>query len=63
MLRVGDRAGRVLPAHLASGGKAVLAALPAPDLTRRYTGTDVDLPRLRRELALVRKRGSRSTTS
>ena len=27
VLRVGDRAGRVLPAHLASGGKALLAAL------------------------------------
>ena len=28
VLRVGDRTGRTLPAHLASGGKAMLAALP-----------------------------------
>ncbi|GAA5156453.1 MULTISPECIES: IclR family transcriptional regulator [Amycolatopsis] len=57
VLRVGDRAGRVLPAHLTSGGKAVLAALPPAELTHRYTGTDVNLTRLRRELGLVRKRG------
>jgi IclR family acetate operon transcriptional repressor len=64
ILRVGDRVGTVLPAHLASGGKALLAALPANDLTARYDGSDdVDLRRLRRELNLVRKRGSPSTTS
>ncbi|OXM65131.1 MULTISPECIES: IclR family transcriptional regulator [Amycolatopsis] len=57
ILRVGDRAGRVLPAHLASGGKALLAALPAAELTRRYAGTDVNLTRLRRELGLIRRRG------
>ncbi|MDQ0380680.1 IclR family transcriptional regulator [Amycolatopsis thermophila] len=57
ILRVGDRAGRVLPAHLASGGKALLAALPPGELTRRYAGTDVNLTRLRRELGLIRKRG------
>lgn len=57
ILRVGDRVGRVLAAHLTSGGKAVLAALPAAELTGRYTGTDVNLTRLRRELGLVRKRG------
>jgi IclR family transcriptional regulator, acetate operon repressor len=57
VLRVGDRAGRVLPAHLVSGGKALLASLPAAELTHRYAGTDVDLTRLRRELTLIRKRG------
>ncbi|PXY26815.1 transcriptional regulator [Prauserella coralliicola] len=59
VLRVGDRAGRALPAHLASGGKALLAALPAGELAARYADASetVDLARLRRELALVRKRG------
>jgi DNA-binding IclR family transcriptional regulator len=52
------RAGRVLPAHLASGGKAMLATLTPPELTELYASRDdVDLPRLRRELSAVRKRG------
>jgi hypothetical protein len=55
ILRVGDRTGRTLPAHLSSGGKAILAALPPPQVTARYErDADIDLPRLRRELALVR---------
>lgn len=58
ILRVGDRAGRVLPAHVASGGKALLAGLPPDDLTRLYADRpDVDLTRLRRELTAVHKRG------
>ena len=58
VLRVGSRAGRVLPAHLTSGGKALLAALPPDQITALYEGaTGLDLPRLRRELALVRRRG------
>ncbi|MFI0352702.1 IclR family transcriptional regulator [Actinomadura sp. 9N407] len=60
VLRVGDRAGRVLPAHLVSGGKVLLAALPPDELERRYGGPEaagVDLPRLRRELGLIRERG------
>jgi IclR family acetate operon transcriptional repressor len=59
-LRVGDREGRMLPAHLVSGGRAVLAsrsdeeiaafhAAAAPDLP--------DLPTLLRELRRVRRRG------
>jgi len=57
-LRVGDRAGQVLPAHLASGGKALLAFLPADRVAELYhAAADVDLQRLHRELALVRKRG------
>jgi IclR family acetate operon transcriptional repressor len=58
VLRVGDRAGRVLPAHIASGGKALLATLPADDINRLYAHRpDVDLTRLRRELTAVRKHG------
>jgi DNA-binding IclR family transcriptional regulator len=56
ILRVGDRSGRVLPAHLSSSGKVLLAALPPGELERRYPDP-ADLSRLRRELALVRKRG------
>lgn len=57
-LRVGDRVGVALPAHLASGGKAVLAALSPEDVAVRYADrADVDLQRLRRELTLVRGRG------
>jgi IclR family acetate operon transcriptional repressor len=54
----GDRTGRSLPAHLTSGGKALLATL-APD------GLDVSLAqhddetaaRLRRELPTIRRQG------
>lgn len=56
-LRVGDRTGRMLPAHLASGGKALLAALDAGQLSEIYHGEDADLPRLRSELSLIRQRG------
>ena len=54
---MGDRTGRVLPAHLSSGGKAMLAALDASQLSDLYQGEDADLPRLRKELSLVRQRG------
>lgn len=69
VLRVGDRAGLALPAHMASGGKVLLAALGEDELERLYGkpaagvsgeaagGAGVDLKRLRRELTLVRKRG------
>jgi DNA-binding IclR family transcriptional regulator len=58
ILRVGDRVGRSLPAHRASGGKALIAALPPDQVTALYEEVDgVELPRLTRELALVRKRG------
>lgn len=58
-LRVGDRVGQVLPAHLASGGKALLATLPPQELAALYENAaePVDLSRLRRQLGLVRKRG------
>ena len=58
ILRAGDRVGRALPAHLASGGKAILATLTPEHLSMLYDGDgDVDLTKLRRELSLVRKRG------
>jgi DNA-binding IclR family transcriptional regulator len=56
-LRAGDRAGRVLPAHAVSGGKALLAAMDRDELSSLFADSDIDLARLRRELALVRKRG------
>lgn len=60
VLRVGDREGRVLPAHLASGGLAVLATLPDEEVTARYAGPDSPLPDvtgLLRELRRVRRQG------
>jgi IclR family acetate operon transcriptional repressor len=56
-LRVGDRSGKVLPAHKVAGGKALLALLPIGELTELYAGTDTDLGRLRKQLALVRRQG------
>jgi DNA-binding IclR family transcriptional regulator len=65
VLRVGSRAGARLPAHLTSAGKALLAALPYQEFTRRFppdgvaslglTGTEVEA--LARELQGVRRRG------
>jgi DNA-binding IclR family transcriptional regulator len=58
VLRVGDRTGRTLPARLSSGGRALLAGLPADALAGAVG--DVDEPeaaRLRRELRSVRRRG------
>jgi IclR family transcriptional regulator, acetate operon repressor len=58
ILRVGSRAGRTVPAHLSSGGRAILAEMPSEEISARYNGAeDVDLTRLRRDLAVVRKRG------
>jgi DNA-binding IclR family transcriptional regulator len=57
VLRVGDRTGRTLPVHLASGGKAILAGLSDAECAAVLDGVDVDLVRLRKELALVRRRG------
>jgi IclR family acetate operon transcriptional repressor len=56
-LRVGDRSGKVLPAHKVAGGKALLALLPTNELAELYAGTDTDLGRLRKQLALVRRQG------
>lgn len=58
ILRVGNRAGRTQPAHLTSGGKAILAVMSPDEVDGLYEETgDVDLARLHRELALVRRRG------
>ena len=57
VLRVGDRAGRALPAHHTSGGKALLALLPPDELSELYADTDVDAPRLHRSLHAVRSNG------
>jgi IclR family transcriptional regulator, acetate operon repressor len=56
-LRVGDRSGRALPAHLVSGGKALLSRLPPDELTSLYADTDVDVRALRRSLERVRVDG------
>ena len=58
VLRVGDRGGRALPAHLASGGKVLLADLPRERLAELYADDqDVELSTLLREVGLIRKRG------
>lgn len=73
ILHVGDRRGTILPAHLASGGKVLLAELPVDRLkevyaigsgagadggaARRHTLTSVAWTKLLRELDLVRTRG------
>lgn len=55
---MGNRDGRILPAHLTSGGKALLAELSESELRALYAqAPDVDLPRLSRQLRLVRRRG------
>jgi IclR family acetate operon transcriptional repressor len=58
VLRVGDRTGRTLPAHLTSGGKAVLATLDDDAVAATLDGLDeAALARLLRELRTVRRRG------
>ncbi|MFI0350745.1 IclR family transcriptional regulator [Actinomadura sp. 9N407] len=65
-VRVGDRTGVVMPAHCTAAGKAILAALPATELDRRYrdralrtrtAGSITTWDRLQAELALVRRHG------
>ncbi|SEL07738.1 DNA-binding transcriptional regulator, IclR family [Blastococcus sp. DSM 46786] len=58
VLRVGDRTGRTLPAHLASGGKALLAAMDDAGRAAVLAALDeADGARLERELRTVRRRG------
>jgi len=58
VLRVGDREGRLLPAHLVSGGKALLARLGPDEVRALYTdASGVDVDALLRELRSVRRRG------
>lgn len=64
-LRVSSRAGAVLPAHLVSGGKVLLAELDDDELAKLYgaagTRTDAldvaEVATLRRQLVAVRRRG------
>jgi DNA-binding IclR family transcriptional regulator len=58
VLRVGDRTGRSLPAHLSSGGKAVLAGLSPEKRAAVLRGLDAQtVTRLERELRGIRRRG------
>lgn len=59
-LRVGDRGGRVLPAHLASGGRAVLAGRDETDVRALYGGAGspvADVDALLRDLRRTRRQG------
>lgn len=65
-VRVGNRTGLVLPAHCTAAGKAILAALPRIELSRRYQDRDLmartpasiaTWERLEDELEQVRRRG------
>lgn len=56
VLRVGDREGRMLPARLASGGRAVLAARFDEEVAALYAGSP-DVEALLRDLRRVRRRG------
>lgn len=57
VLRVGDRAGQRLPAHLTSGGKAILAQLPASELARFNSLSPAAFDRLRRDVLVARRLG------
>lgn len=63
MLRVTSRVGVVLPAHVTSGGRALLAELPPAELERLYPPDGVEdldadgVARLVRELRATRRRG------
>lgn len=60
-LRIGSRAGAVMPAYRTSGGQALLAALPETELTRLFPDGSPDAGmdglEFRRALATVRRRG------
>ncbi|HEX5416599.1 MAG TPA: IclR family transcriptional regulator [Chloroflexota bacterium] len=55
--RMVSQIGRRLPARFSGSGKALLARLTDDEITRRFAGTNVDLPPLRAELTRVRERG------
>jgi DNA-binding IclR family transcriptional regulator len=66
VLRIGARTGALIPLHCVSLGKALLAALPPADVDVLYPGEDLHVmtartvstkTELRKQLALVRKRG------
>lgn len=55
VFRVGDRAGQRLPAHLTSGGKAILAQLPASELVRFKSLSPAAFDRLGRDVLVARR--------
>ena len=60
VLRVGDREGRMLPTHLVSGGRAVLATRTDEEIEALYGGPDspvTDIPRLLADLRRIRRQG------
>jgi IclR family acetate operon transcriptional repressor len=58
VLRVGDRTGRTLPAHLSSGGKAVLATLDRAGLATVLDPLEAEVSAgVQRELRTIRRRG------
>ncbi|HET9648718.1 MAG TPA: IclR family transcriptional regulator [Microlunatus sp.] len=58
ILRVGDRAGKALPAHRASAGKAMMAVLDADTRDPLIAALDVEeQASLRRELPQIRRNG------
>jgi DNA-binding IclR family transcriptional regulator len=58
VLRVGDRTGRTVPAHLSSGGKAILATLDDEQLAPFLAGLDDHTTAgVQRELRTIRRRG------
>lgn len=60
LLRVGDREGRTLPAHRASGGRAVLSTLDEDEVTELYSAPDSpvsDLAAFLRDLHRIRRQG------
>jgi IclR family transcriptional regulator, acetate operon repressor len=58
VLRVGDRTGRTLPAHLSSGGRAVLATLGDDEVAAVLDGLEeAALAGVLRELRTIRRRG------
>ncbi len=58
VLRVGDRTGRSLPAHRASGGKAILATMDRAQLTDALNGIpDGETTALARELRGIQRCG------
>ena len=59
-LRVGDREGRLLPAHLASGGRALIARLSRAEIEARYADeqrTSVPRELVERTIRQTRRRG------
>jgi len=60
VLKVGNREGRMLPAHLTSGGRAILSRWPEHEVLDLYhlpNAAPVDLDRLVADLRQARRRG------